>query len=93
MVGARSSANLLIFGRPRLIFFHAIGISHMSQNNLIAFTKLRRVADVISSLSTLSRWNCMNFNIQWNAQLGSFNPFEANWLHLCFIVPLGNRSI
>jgi hypothetical protein len=43
---------LPVFGNPRLIFFHETGISDISQNNFIAFTKLRKVVPVISSLST-----------------------------------------
>ena len=92
-VGALSSAYLRVFGNPRLIFFHETGISDISQNNFIAFTKLRNVEPVISSLSTLSFWYCKNLTMQLNAQLGFYFPFDANRLHLSSIVPSGSKLI
>jgi hypothetical protein len=48
IVGALSFAACLARGNPLAIFFHGIEISETSQNNLIDFTKLRKVAAVIS---------------------------------------------
>ena len=71
IVGALSSACLLSFSSPLIIFFHWMGISDISQNNIIALIKFLSVAPVIFSFSTLSFWNCKNLTMQLNAQFGS----------------------
>jgi hypothetical protein len=52
IVGILSSAYLLPFGRPRVIFFQGIGMSAISQNSLMLFMQFMTVAPVISFLFT-----------------------------------------
>ena len=81
------------FGNFSGNFFQWIGISVISQNNFIVFTKLRRVPPEISAFSTLSFWYCRNLIILLNAHFWSSSPFVAKRLHCSSKFPFVSKDL